>query len=118
MQRFTLLIALLALAGCAGTTEKSAEATPAPAVAVTAERPAEVPPSGTPASTEALPAPPAPAVVAETQAASAAPVQVAKYEAVQASGWDELRQRVLAWGNPMRRSMEQYCPPESTTSKP
>ena len=104
MNKIILLAALLSLAGCASTTDKAAVADAAPVAVVASE---------VPAGSE-------PQVVAEVPV-TAAPVQEQAVQPVaqapaELSGWEQLSRRVLAWGDPMRRSMEQYCPPESTTS--
>jgi len=90
-----LLAALLSLAGCASTTDKTAEAETAPVASV-----------------------PQPATATAAAADTATASRPASKAAVAPSGWEELSQRMLAWGDPMRRSMEQYCPPQNTTSNP
>jgi hypothetical protein len=106
MYKMTLLAALLALAGCASTTDKAADVGPA-------DMPVASVPTGAPDSPPVATHPVTEQVASATEIQQAAPVQQA---AVEPTGWERLSQRVLAWGDPMRRSVEQYCPPQNTTS--
>lgn len=105
MKKMMLMSLLLPLAGCAGTTEKAAEAELEPVRAVVAANQA-------PAEAIVEPVP-----VAEVPVQSEV-AQTVAIAAVEPSGWDLLSRRVIAWGDPVRRSMEQYCLPENTTRNP
>lgn len=97
MHKIALLVALFILSGCASTADKAAETAPASDTTVATSAPQrDVAPS-----------------TAQVEAAQA-PSQAV----VEPTGWEQLSRRVLAWGDPMRRSMEQYCPPQNTTSNP
>jgi PBP1b-binding outer membrane lipoprotein LpoB len=95
MYKMILLAAMLPLAGCASTTDKAAEAVPASGATVVTSAPQQDVAQPT-LQTDMTPAP--------SQAA------------VEPTGWEQLNRRVLAWGDPVRRSVEQYCPPQNTTS--
>lgn len=103
MNKLMLLSVIVPLAGCAGTTEKAAEAAPAEVVAVVSQPPAPVIHE------------PVPVVVAPVQpeVAQTDPTAVAE-----PTGWDELSRRLIAWGDPVRHSMEQYCLPKNTIPNP
>ena len=106
MKHLLFVLSLSVLAGCAGTGDKVAQV----------DMPAQ-------------PLPAAPTVVA-TEPVVVPPIQVAQPESVQeqaagavslpteSNGWEQLAQRVIAWGDPLRRSMEQYCTAQVATNKP
>jgi hypothetical protein len=121
MNKLTLLSILLPLAGCAGTVEKSAELKPASAVVAVDQTNASVSQAVTTVSQVDAGKPaaavqdPLPNKVASVSASTG---KAAPKPDTELSGWDELSRRLLAWGDPMRRSMEQYCPPATTTRNP
>ena len=106
MYKMTLLAAVLSLAGCASTTDKATDVGPA-------EMPVASAPTAAPDARPVAAEPMTEQVASAMRIEQLAPLQQA---AVEPTGWERLSQRVLAWGDPMRRSVEQYCPPQTTTS--
>lgn len=108
MKPLMLAVSLLMLAGCAGTADRAArmESPAHPGAHATERAAAHATPAVVQSAQVALP------VTAATQGARADAMPS------EPDGWAQLNRRVIAWGDPMRRSMEQYCSTQVATYKP